>query len=105
MTLPRTAIGHRVGERARPKPRRRAAQSGNSTFVSAQPGIMSQQAICVRLSKPTLLRMLLTWALTVATLMNSAAAFSVFDKPLPTARTTSVSRSLSAASRARAFWR
>jgi hypothetical protein len=37
------------------------------------------------LSKSSLLRMLRTWALTVATLMNKLAAISAFDKPPETA--------------------
>ena len=55
------------------------------------------------LSKSSLLRMLLMCALTVATLMNKAAAISALDCPLATALRTSVSRSLSARSRSWAF--
>ena len=53
----------------------------------------------MRLSKSSLLRMLLMCAFTVATLMNKAAAISALDWPLATALTTSVARSLSARSR------
>ena len=80
----------------------RRLERGTSADAHARPASWTRRATWTRLFRLSLTSSRDTCAFTVATLMNSPAAISAFDLPRPSASATSRSRSLRAASAARA---